>query len=394
MTISQLISRGSDGRYHHDSNRFPFVVSLDCHDKATYTKIVNVITQQTIFNHNIIGPLSGVTRMLEFKRVPKDKVLILYETGSLGFYPHRFFTKAGYSCLAINANSIPNNNTRRKTNKKDAGSNLGYHMTGILTYVNVPTEEDEGARDQQRHREVLKQIHTKQCQRINTFTKRKGFIFELTKSNWTKTHFAWLASIALNPFDRSLLNQMLKELSVTEDHIVEIEKIVTQTVSQNKDYTLLVAAFSLLPGFGTVNARTIMLECPDYGRFIRPNAVGNFVGLIPSKHASGDSDPALSITKEGNGHLRKAFVCASKIYGDRRFLYSAKDLEKLPPILKGFITKLQDRLHSRYKHLKSMGKHINKVRCAVARELGSFIWEYQVKILPQLDRQEILRLAA
>jgi hypothetical protein len=187
---------------------------------------------------------------------------------------------------------------------------------------------------------------------------------------------------------------MLNELSSIETQIAAIEKLVTTTINNNDNYAFLVAAYSLLPGFGSVNAKTVTLECPDYSRFVRANAVGNFVGLIPGKHSSGDSDPAMSITKEGNGHMRKVFVSASKYFGDRRNLYSAKDLEAFPLILQNFIRKCQDRLHGRYKHLKSKGKNVNKVRCAVARELGSFIWEYQVKILPRIDRQEILRLAA
>jgi transposase len=389
-----LINRGTDGRFHHDNKQFPYVVSLDCHDKATFTKIVNVNTEQIIFNHNILGSLANVIRIMESCHVPKNKTLILYEAGSLGFYPYRCFTKAGYACLVINPNSIPNNNMRRKTNKKDAGANLNYHLSGILSYVTVPTERDEAARDLQRHRESIVEQHTKQRQRINTFTKRKGFIFELTKSNWSKAHEKWLQTIALDPIDRSLLDCMLDELNTIESHIKKIEKLITTTVDSNKEYAFLTAAYALLPGFGRVTAKTVVLECPDYGRFVRPNAVGNFVGLIPGKKSSGDSDPAMSITKEGNGHLRKSFVSASKYFGDRRHLYSAKELDKFPTVLKMFLNKCQERLHSRYRHLKSKGKNVNKVRCAVARELGSFIWEYQVKILPQIDREEIFRLAA
>ena len=41
-----------------------------------------------------------------------------------------------------------------------------------------------------------------------------------------------------------------------------------------------------------------------------------------------------------------------------------------------FFFKMQNRLVTRYKHLKAKGKHSNKARVAVARELCGFLWEY------------------
>ena len=50
-----------------------------------------------------------------------------------------------------------------------------------------------------------------------------------------------------------------------------------------------------------------------------------------------------------------------------------------------FVRKMQDRLNSRHRHLRGRGKHINKVRCAIARELIMFLWEYSTKIIPELE---------
>jgi transposase len=61
-------------------------------------------------------------------------------------------------------------------------------------------------------------------------------------------------------------------------------------------------------GVGTLIALTFVLTVGDAERFEHSRDVGCYVGLRPKRGNSGESQPQLRITKEGDGYLRKLLV--------------------------------------------------------------------------------------
>lgn len=61
-------------------------------------------------------------------------------------------------------------------------------------------------------------------------------------------------------------------------------------------------------GVGTLIALTFMLTVEDKERFRKSRDVGCYVGLRPKRSQSGENDPQLRITKEGDVYLRKMLV--------------------------------------------------------------------------------------
>lgn len=61
-------------------------------------------------------------------------------------------------------------------------------------------------------------------------------------------------------------------------------------------------------GVGTLIALTFVLTLEDRERFRKSRDVGCYVGLRPKRSQSGDRDPQLRITKEGDRYLRKMLV--------------------------------------------------------------------------------------
>ena len=132
------------------------------------------------------------------------------------------------------------------------------------------------------------------------------------------------------------------------------------------------------------------------GYYISGAGVGRkpeHLDIILRKHQSGDKDPALHITKAGNKFLRTAFVGAAKSYRDNRLLYSQKQLEQMSPQEKEFISKMQSRLTHKYRQLRARGKHANKARVAVAREMCGFLWEYATKVIPAMEEYSYQKAA-
>ena len=111
-------------------------------------------------------------------------------------------------------------------------------------------------------------------------------------------------------------------------------------------------------------------------RFENPKKLMAYLGLIPSEHSSGRTVRRGSITKTGNGHVRKVLVEAAWSY--RMPARVSKVLlarqRGLPKQVCQISWKAQTRLCARYRRLVARGKTTQTVATAIARELGAFIW--------------------
>jgi len=304
------------------------------------------------------------------------------------------FAKAGYCCKIIAANSIPRKGSGKKKNDRtDAINNLHYFTAGTLRFVQIPSESEVADREIIRYRRDLSERIGKQKQQIYAFTKRHGLVFDLGKTSWTKTHRKWLKTVAVHQSARFVLDAHIEELERLETKLSEVEKTLDEIFNANVRYKASKELYSLLPGIGSINAMTLVLEGGDLRRFPHPNAFMSYTGLIPGSRSSGGSNPEVSITKEGNSLLRLALVNAASVYRDCRYLYSSKQIDAMAcPIQKEFLRRLQERLCKRYRHLRDEGKKRgNQAKCAVARELAGFVWELVNKIAPQFEE---FRLAA
>jgi transposase len=368
-----------------DNKRFSIVVSLDIHDSNIYAYTVDIVHGDIITDCNLPASIDAVLMHMSKQQIRKNRTIILYEAGNAGFVPYRRFIRAGYACKIIAPSSIPHRAKRHKTDRSDAIANLQYYVSGLLRYVHVPSEEDADARELLRFRYDLAHQTAKQKQKIIALVKRAGLKFNLTKSNWTLCHRRWLKTATLASCARILLDMMLDNLSALEAQLQRLDQQLDHLISSNQRYATATNLFSLIPGFGRVGAMTLVLEAQDLRRFVHPTALMSYTGLIPGKYASGTSDPALHITKAGNPFLRLAYVAAAKNYRDWRLLLKRSFIEKQPGPIKEFLNRLQHRLYSRYRHLCAAGKHSNKAKCAVARELCAFTWELAVKIAPTIN---------
>jgi transposase len=76
------------------------------------------------------------------------------------------------------------------------------------------------------------------------------------------------------------------------------------------------AVLMQIKGVGALTAVAYMSTIGDRDRFAASRTLGPFLGLTPSRHGSGKSDPQLRITKQGDHYLRHLLVnCAQYILG-------------------------------------------------------------------------------
>jgi transposase len=104
---------------------------------------------------------------------------------------------------------------------------------------------------------------------------------------------------------REVLEPLLKEIESLNERIKEydarMEKIARESYRQ-------VALLKQVKGVGTQIALTYVLTLDDPHRFRRSRDAGCFLGLRPGRRDSGESEPQMHISKEGDRYLRTMLV--------------------------------------------------------------------------------------
>ena len=104
---------------------------------------------------------------------------------------------------------------------------------------------------------------------------------------------------------RQALQPLLKEVESLTEKIKESDVSIEQIARTEYPETALLKQ---VRGVGTLIALTFVLTIDDRDRFQKSRDVGCYVGLRPKRSESGESQPQLRITKEGDVYLRKMLV--------------------------------------------------------------------------------------
>jgi transposase len=104
---------------------------------------------------------------------------------------------------------------------------------------------------------------------------------------------------------RQALQPLLEQIESVTEKIKESDGRIEQIARTEYPETALLKQVS---GVGTLIALTFVLTIEDRDRFQKSRDVGCYVGLRPKRSESGESQPQLRITKEGDVYLRKMLV--------------------------------------------------------------------------------------
>ncbi len=322
---------------------------------------------------NDMNQLNKVIRKL----ISKGAVLrFVYEAGPCGYGIYRYLTSNAFDCAVVAPSKIPQQSGNRlKNDKRDCLSLARLHRAGELTPVYVPTEEDEALRDLVRARgDATRALRTAK-QQLSAFLLRHDIIYS-GKTKWTKAHFNWLARVAMPYPAQQIVFQ--EYIDTVTDCINRVQRLTEQIrlQSQQSSRYELIKALQSMRGISLIVAATIAAELGDLTRFENPGKLMAFLGLIPSEHSSGERVKKGSITKTGNGHVRRALVEAAHAYRfpARKSRTIRKRQEDLPKGVIDISWKAQCRLCSRYHYLTAKEKKVNVVKTAIAREIAGFSW--------------------
>jgi transposase len=324
----------------------------------------------------LVPDSKGYRRLVSFLKELEGEVRIVYEAGPCGFDLYRRLSEAGLNCQVAAPTLTPcKPGDKVKTNRRDAAKLARYHRSNELTYVSVPTAEQESLRDLIRSRQSVQSDVGRLRKQIVQLLLRYGHRYRDGVA-WTLRFWSWLKAIKLTgEYSSFVLADKIVELEHRVDQLQRYDAEI-ESAAAKPEYQPYVAAMRTLRGVDTLSAMTLLSELGDLRRFPTAPQLMAAVGLVPSEYSTGNTTTRFSITKTGNAHVRHIAVQAAWQYQRRLTTgtrIKARRKDQLPEIV-AIAEKCDARLNRRFHRMTSRHKKSTVAVVAVARELIGFIW--------------------
>jgi transposase len=231
-------------------------------------------------------------------------VCAVYEAGPTGFSLARAGIARGLDVRVIAPGSIPRApGDRVKTDRRDAMRLARLFAAGELSFVYVPSLEQECFRDLVRCIDDVRKDLMRARHRLSKFLLRRGEHF--TGRAWTAPHGQWLRT---RRFDDALSRATLIDYCCAVDGLVArrtaLIGVLEQTVPESS-HAPVIARLRCFRGINTLTAAGVCAEVTSFERFAKPTLLSGFLGIVPSEYTSDSRRVQGSITKAGPTHARR-----------------------------------------------------------------------------------------
>jgi transposase len=343
-------------------------VGLDVHARSI--RLAAVRAEELLEERTLPYDEEGVVRLL--RQWPTVRC---YEAGPTGFGLYRYLVERGIECVVVAPGLVPQRpRDRVKTDSRDARRLARLHAGGLLEPIHVPSPMLEAARDLVRAREDARLDRMRDRHRLSKFCSRHGRL--LPSSSWTVIRRKWLGEQRFEHVAEQItFDAYLHAVDLVDARVEQLERAIRQVAEQGP-WRELVARLRCLRGVETLTAMGLVAEIGDFGRFASAEEFMAFVGLVPSEHSSGERRRQGTITKVGNGHVRRLLV--ESAWHARRRPTVGDELSRRHRGQDSAVIerawRCQQRLYQRWQRTGGRGKPHRKIVVACARELAGFVW--------------------
>lgn len=349
-------------------------VGLDVHAAQTTVAVIDKATGEI----NRAKLRGSPARVLDFLAGYDGRLIAVYEAGPTGMTLARQARARGIDMRVCAPGLIPRKPTDRvKTDQRDAENLARQLAAGGLSFVRVPSEQEEALRDLVRAREDVRQDLSRARHRLSKFLLRRDLRWD-GGSNWTHKHLHWIGQLR---FDDTASQMTCAEYLNAVRVLVHRRDILERTLEQALPATRFAQiAYRLrcFRGIDTLSAMGLCAEIGDWTRFAKPGQLSAFLGIVPAEYTTDSKRRLGSITKAGSSHARRLLVEAAWHY--RRAPRIGETLERrqrgIDPRVLDVAWRCQQRLYQRHRTLRlTRNKPAGVVNIACARELACFLWE-------------------
>lgn len=240
-----------------------------------------------------------------FRALPP--ALIAVEVGVHSRWANRVLRECGHEVIVANPVRLHLiHKSSRKSDKVDARAlaRLTRADPQLLGPVEHRREEDQNMLDVLRARDVLMRTRTKLINCARGLVKPTGTRIPGCSAD----SFATYASRAVPDELRLALDPLVEQIRNLTNLLKRYDRKIEKIAATKYPATLVLQQ---IRGVGALTALGFVLTLGRSGRFAHSRNVGSYLGLRPKRYQSGESDPELGISKEGDGYVRRLLVNAA-----------------------------------------------------------------------------------
>jgi len=245
------------------------------------------------------------------KRIPGAAAgsRIIIEVGAQSSWISRYLKELGFDVIVANARKVAMiSKSTRKNDRMDAQTlaRLGRVDPALLSPIRHRGEQSQRDLAVIRIRAEMVEQRTALINCARGTAKAMGERLPVRESD----HFG-VDMLAGDKFSKAL-QQILKPLLTMIEHLSQQIAVYDEQIEAMAKQYPQVKVLTQLYGVGNLIGLTYLLTLEDPGRFPVSRDVGPYLGLVPKQRDSGNSQPQMHITKEGDRYLRKLLVQAAQ----------------------------------------------------------------------------------
>ena len=287
----------------------PITVGIDLGDKTSRYCVLNS-SGEVVQEAGFATTKAGVAEAFE----GAGRCRVAMEVGTHSPWMSRLVASLGHEVIVANARELQAiSNSSRKDDRRDAETlaRLARVDPKLLRPVRHRGEKAQADLLKVRARAALVEARTSLINSARGLAKASGERLATCDADTLS-----VARLAMLPSEvREALKPVIEQVESLTEKIKKYDEELEQIARTEYPETRLLKQVS---GVGTLIALTFVLTVDDPGRFDKSRDVGCYAGLRPRRGDSGERQPELRITKEGDVYLRKLLVQAGQyILGQR-----------------------------------------------------------------------------
>jgi transposase len=274
---------------------------LDLGDNYSYVCVLDTDSGELVEE----GRLRTTPEDLRRRFDSAEQMKIAIEVGTHSTWISRLLEECGHEVLVANPRKTRLiYGDKRKTDKLDAQklARLARVDPELLYPIEHRGEESQAHLALIHSRDVLVRSRTQLINHVRGTVKSFG---------------ARLPRCSAQSFHRKVADALPSELAEALGDVVETIASLTERIRDyerrierlcKERYPQETGLLGQVPGVGALTSLTFVLTLENPDRFEKSRSVGAYLGLVPGKDQSGESDPGKPISGEGDEMLRRLLV--------------------------------------------------------------------------------------
>jgi transposase len=295
-TVKQSGKRGTMAQAERNT------IGMDLGDKTSRYHVLGANGEKSL-EGSVATTKKAMTQ--KFATMPRCRIAI--EVGTHSPWISRLLNRLGHEVIVANARQVQLiSASSRKNDRMDARmlARLARIDPELLRPIRHRSEAAQGDLTTIRIRALLVETRTKLVNGARGFGKMEG-----DRLPGCDAGTMGVEKMEELPAEmQEHLRPLMEQIESLTQQIKKLDSKIEQIARSQYPETELLRQVS---GVGTLIALTFMLTVGDRERFGKSRDVGCYVGLRPQQSESGQSQPQLPITKEGDRYLRTLLVQAS-----------------------------------------------------------------------------------